>query len=133
MMRVDEFFSTESGAVTVDWVVLTAALAGLGLATMAVVSGGIENLSDDTSQALTDVQLTSTFAAAAFSAPAAPTIGAYLGQGSSTYPGGSTVTNFYTMSDGTEWTQTVVTTNGVASEPVWKDGDGQVVEAPEGA
>lgn len=39
------FVQSESGAVTVDWVVLTAALVGLGLAVMSVVSGGIETLS----------------------------------------------------------------------------------------
>ena len=33
---------TVTRAVTVDWVVLTAALVGLGLAVMAVVSGGVE-------------------------------------------------------------------------------------------
>jgi len=49
------FLSSESGAVTVDWVVLTAALVGLGLAVMAVVSGGVENLSNDIGQSLTDV------------------------------------------------------------------------------
>ena len=44
---MNEFVKTESGAVTVDWVVLTAALVGLGLAAMAVVSGGVKDLSDD--------------------------------------------------------------------------------------
>ena len=37
------FASSETGAVTVDWVVLTAALAGLGLAAMSVVSAGVES------------------------------------------------------------------------------------------
>ena len=37
------FIASESGAVTVDWVVLTAALVGLGLAVMAMVSGGSED------------------------------------------------------------------------------------------
>ena len=36
------FKNDESGAVTVDWVVLTAALVGLGLAVITVVSGGLE-------------------------------------------------------------------------------------------
>ncbi len=44
---IKNFASNESGAVTVDWVVLTAALVGLGLAVMAVVSGGIEDLSGE--------------------------------------------------------------------------------------
>ena len=48
------FLSAEDGAVTVDWVVLTAALVGLGLAVISVVSGGMENLSNDIGQALAD-------------------------------------------------------------------------------
>lgn len=49
------FATSESGAVTVDWVVLTAAIVGLGLAVMAVVSGGVEDLSNDISSSLTDI------------------------------------------------------------------------------
>ncbi len=41
------FLSDDSGAVTVDWVVLTAALVGLGLAVISVVSTGLEDLSGD--------------------------------------------------------------------------------------
>ena len=60
---IKNFASNESGAVTVDWVVLTAALVGLGLAVMAVVSGGVEDLSTDIGQSLTDVDpLTDPFA-----------------------------------------------------------------------
>jgi Flp pilus assembly pilin Flp len=44
---IKNFAKSESGAVTVDWVVLTAAIVGLGLAVMAVVSGGVEDLSRD--------------------------------------------------------------------------------------
>ena len=39
-----KFFNDESGAVTVDWVVLTAAIVGLGFIVMQVVGGGIETL-----------------------------------------------------------------------------------------
>lgn len=46
------FLKTESGAVTVDWVVLTAGLVGLGMATMAVVSTGVQDTSDDIGTAL---------------------------------------------------------------------------------
>lgn len=49
------FATSESGAVTVDWVVLTAAIVGLGLAVMAVVSGGVEDLSNDISSSLVDI------------------------------------------------------------------------------
>ncbi|RFU12144.1 pilus assembly protein [Rhodobacteraceae bacterium W635] len=44
---IKTFLNSESGAVTVDWVVLTAAIVGLGLAVMAVVSAGVEDLSGD--------------------------------------------------------------------------------------
>ena len=39
------FRADESGAVTVDWVVLTAAIVGLGMVVMKTVGGGIEDLS----------------------------------------------------------------------------------------
>lgn len=52
--KFNAFLSDESGAVTVDWVVLTAAIVGLGLAVMSVVSGGVEDLSGDISGALTN-------------------------------------------------------------------------------
>jgi Flp pilus assembly pilin Flp len=55
LATLKSFAASESGAVTVDWVVLTAALVGLGLAVMAVVSGGIENLSTDINTSLTAV------------------------------------------------------------------------------
>ena len=55
-MSVQRFLQSESGAVTVDWVVLTAALVGLGLAVMAVVSGGAENLSEDTAVELASIE-----------------------------------------------------------------------------
>jgi Flp pilus assembly pilin Flp len=43
---INNFFADESGAVTVDWVVLTAAIVGLGLVVMNTVGGGIEDLGD---------------------------------------------------------------------------------------
>ncbi|QBY01185.1 hypothetical protein E2K80_10990 [Rhodophyticola sp. CCM32] len=54
LTNMTSFWADESGAVTVDWVVLTAALVGLGLAVISVVSGGMEDLSTDIGQALTD-------------------------------------------------------------------------------
>jgi Flp pilus assembly pilin Flp len=47
------FASDESGAVTVDWVVLTAALVGLGLAVMGVIAGGLETVSQNIDNCLT--------------------------------------------------------------------------------
>jgi Flp pilus assembly pilin Flp len=40
------FKRDEDGAVTVDWVVLTAAIVGLGIAVLASVSGGTTGLAD---------------------------------------------------------------------------------------
>ncbi len=53
-MRITTFLKSESAAVTVDWVVLTGSVVGLGIATMAVVSGGVENLSTDVATGLAD-------------------------------------------------------------------------------
>ncbi len=40
---LNHFLKNEDGAVTVDWVVLTAAIIGLGLAVIATVSNGALN------------------------------------------------------------------------------------------
>ena len=47
MAEHTNFLTAEDGALTVDWVVLTAALVGLGLASAAVVSIGVQNASED--------------------------------------------------------------------------------------
>lgn len=53
-MTFKQFLNSEGGAVTTDWVVITALVAGLCLATTAVVSVGMEDLSGDMSAAMTD-------------------------------------------------------------------------------
>ena len=50
-----DFWRSESGAVTVDWVVLTAGAVGLAMATLAVVSGGVEDLTGETQLALAEI------------------------------------------------------------------------------
>ena len=40
MKLIARFFQNEDGAVTVDWVVLTAAIVGLGIGVIATVSQG---------------------------------------------------------------------------------------------
>jgi len=45
---VVKYWYGESGAVTVDWVVLTAAIVGLGIAVLTSVSGGTMDLANDT-------------------------------------------------------------------------------------
>lgn len=41
------FAKDEDGAVTVDWVVLTGAIVGLGIAVLTTVSGGTTDLAGD--------------------------------------------------------------------------------------
>ena len=41
---IKKFRNDEEGAVTVDWVVLTAAVVGLGVAGVTTVSGGVNTL-----------------------------------------------------------------------------------------
>ena len=52
MNSVSTFLRADSGAVTVDWTVLTAGLVGMGLAVMGVVTMGVEDLSRDTNDML---------------------------------------------------------------------------------
>lgn len=63
-MKLTTFLQSDSGAVTIDWVVLTAALVGLGLATTAVVSGGVSALSNDMDDQLVNQGIVTEFAAA---------------------------------------------------------------------
>jgi Flp pilus assembly pilin Flp len=53
------FLSNESGAVTVDWVVLTAAIVGLGLAVITSVRSGVTALGSDISTSLTSASVVS--------------------------------------------------------------------------
>lgn len=55
------FLADDAGAVTVDWVVLTAAIVGLGLAVISVISGGLENLSGDINTQLRADHITNAF------------------------------------------------------------------------
>ena len=45
MKYLSEFKKNESGAVTVDWVVLTAAIVGIAIAVVGLISGGVQDAS----------------------------------------------------------------------------------------
>ena len=51
------FLNDESGAVTVDWVVLTAAIVGLAIAVVTTVASGMNTLADSTSTELGNGQV----------------------------------------------------------------------------
>lgn len=57
MKLLKKFRRSEDGAVTVDWVVLTAAMAGFGLAIAAVVTTAATDPSDGVGAALTNYSI----------------------------------------------------------------------------
>ena len=54
MVFLTNFLKSEDGAVTVDWVVLTAAIIGLGLVVITTVAGGATDVSDSLGASLND-------------------------------------------------------------------------------
>ena len=64
-MKMFKLFKTfrndEEGAVTVDWVVLTAAVVGLGVAALAAVKGGTGALTSKISSHLSSQTISTTF------------------------------------------------------------------------
>jgi Flp pilus assembly pilin Flp len=54
---IKNFRNDEDGAVTVDWVVLTAAIVGLGIAVLTSVGGGTTALADKISTSLSETAI----------------------------------------------------------------------------
>lgn len=54
---LSKFKSSEDGAVTVDWVVLTAATVGLGVTAITTVAGGTNELGESVSDAVADAEV----------------------------------------------------------------------------
>ncbi|RRH76337.1 Flp family type IVb pilin [Falsigemmobacter faecalis] len=67
---LNKFRNDESGAVTVDWVVLTAAIVGLGVLVMTQISGALGTV---TTQMADEIQNTAVGADTAFAAGRTPT------------------------------------------------------------
>ncbi len=57
MKFIKNFRKDEDGAVTVDWVVLTAAVVGLAVAAYSTISDGADNLTANTSDYLNQQDL----------------------------------------------------------------------------
>jgi Flp pilus assembly pilin Flp len=53
LFKMKNFAKDESGAVTVDWVVLTAAIVGIAIAVVAVIKGGVDATATEIADALT--------------------------------------------------------------------------------
>ena len=56
---IKNFRADEDGAVTVDWVVLTAAIVGLGIAVLLAVRGGTVDMATDIGSTLSGADLPS--------------------------------------------------------------------------
>lgn len=77
MKQLIYFTKNESGAVTVDWVVLTAAIVGIGLAVILLISGGIEDASSGIND---ELQTASAFSFSFGGAATAGTMSGYLAE-----------------------------------------------------
>lgn len=58
-LKTMDFYASESGAVTVDWTVLTASIVGLGLASAAAVRTGVVSLGGDIETSLSGASVAS--------------------------------------------------------------------------
>jgi Flp pilus assembly pilin Flp len=58
---IKNFAANESGAVTVDWVVLTAAVVGLGLAVLSLIKGKTETLTNKIGSAMDSMSVNTSF------------------------------------------------------------------------
>ncbi|SHF02181.1 MULTISPECIES: hypothetical protein [Litoreibacter] len=58
---VSRFWTDDSGAVTVDWVILSAGVIGLALASMGVVIDGTEDLTGDVDTTLSSQLISTSF------------------------------------------------------------------------
>lgn len=61
MTCLARFWNDESGAATVEWVVMTAASVAMAMAVMSYVSAGIEALSNDVREALSGFEIMTSF------------------------------------------------------------------------
>ncbi|MDJ1015279.1 MAG: hypothetical protein QNJ35_02120 [Paracoccaceae bacterium] len=61
MKLFNAFLNDESGAVTVDWVVLTAAIVGLGIAVMTSVGAGTADFADTISGHMSTGSVTTSY------------------------------------------------------------------------
>lgn len=56
MVKLTDFLESEDGAVTVDWVVLTAAIVGLGIVVIGSIGAGTTSVSGSLGASLNDAE-----------------------------------------------------------------------------
>lgn len=59
--QILKFANDESGSATVEWVVMTAASVAIGLTVMSYVSAGVESLSNDIRDMMSDFTIMTSF------------------------------------------------------------------------
>ncbi len=64
---VCNFIKDERGAITVDWVILTAGMVGMAIAVSVLVSGGVEDLSSDAAAEMSGFEIQTMFSTVAAS------------------------------------------------------------------
>lgn len=57
MQPIKTFIENDSGAVTVDWVVLTAAIVGLGFTVLIPIAYGTESATDKVGDRIADIEV----------------------------------------------------------------------------
>lgn len=141
MSKFDTFLSAEDGAVTVDWVVLTAGLVGLGLAVSTVVSSGVQDLTTDVDEQLqrdhiirTSFHYSPEFASVGLSNAQATTSSCIqVPNGSGGFDescsGQDTMTMWerFNTTDGEQWVRETYTVSGEDPVVTWTDGNGDIV------
>ena len=55
--RVTRFINTENGAITVDWIVLTATLVALGMAAVFYATSSVPDVADNTADYMKNYQV----------------------------------------------------------------------------
>lgn len=134
---ISHFCKSEEGAVTVDFVVLTAAIVGLGVAATAVVSGGVSDLSTDVDGQLNAQVIQTSFAPSISFASIFPIASAWsaapscslVGDVVTCSGGGGGERRTYNMSDGTQWTYERAWTGSGEETITWRDENNEIVAA----
>ncbi len=154
---LNHFWQDQSGAVTVDWVVLTAAVIGLGGAVMTSVGAGSMDLAGDIKSSLTDTEIASyipvtygAVIATAYIDPGPRICQPMMMDADGNVSGGGCNINeqtvgkitIYQMSDDSQWRLEELTTitfltdtqdseTTTTKTSTWYNADGDVVDAPD--
>jgi len=129
---LQRFLTADSGAVTVDWVVLTAAVTGLGLGVVGSVRSGVTTLGGDLGTSLEQASVAALGCLGSPCGYSGPTTNGIWGASSTHDPmtGYTLNTTTYWMSDGDRWVRTVETMGDGTQTETWATFDGTPITTP---